>query len=113
VLSHAAFELGGYIKSSPERSHPDAQIMAGPFTLDREAAGLAIGRSEGVCCGGYVMNPRSTGVLRITSANPADPVSIEPNYLTDPQDVASSVNTVRFVRRIMQSASMAPYRPLP
>jgi len=111
VLSHAAFELGGFIKSSPDEVKPDAQIMAGPFTFDREAAGLAIGRSSGVCWGGYVMRPRSTGVLRITSANAADPVSIEPNYLAAPEDQRTSVNTFRFIRRMMEQSSMAQYEP--
>lgn len=111
VLSHAAFEVGGFIKTDPSLKHPDAQIMAGPFSVDPSKGRMAMATEPGITCGGYVMKPRSKGRLGISSANPADHVFLQTNFLADETDRKSSIGTIRWVRELMRQPALAEYAP--
>ncbi len=47
--------------------------------------------------------PKSRGRVTLRSANPADPPVIEPNWLSEPEDVASLVAGVKFLLKITQT----------
>jgi choline dehydrogenase-like flavoprotein len=57
----------------------------------------------------YVLRPESQGTVMARSANPADMPMIRPNYLAAEADRRSSIGTVRFMRRWLSQAPLAPF----
>ncbi len=61
-----------------------------------------------------LMRSRSTGFVRLASADPAAPVEIQPNYLADPADLAALVESVEFIEELAGQSPLARHilRPL-
>jgi choline dehydrogenase len=55
------------------------------------------------------MRPNSRGVIHLTGSDPADPVSIDPNYLDDPQDLKDLVTGLSLAREIGNSLALRPF----
>jgi choline dehydrogenase len=55
------------------------------------------------------MRPNSRGVIHLTGSDPADPVSIDPNYLDDPQDLKDIVVGLSLAREIGNSPQLCPF----
>jgi choline dehydrogenase len=55
------------------------------------------------------MRPKSRGALRLTGTNPIDPVKIDANYLTDPQDLQDLAAGIDMARAIGNSVALRPY----
>ena len=51
--------------------------------------------------------PKSRGRLRLSGASHSDPILIEPNFLSEPEDFAAALRTVELSREIGNSASLA------
>ena len=55
------------------------------------------------------MRPNSRGVIHLTGSDPADPVSIDPNYLDDPQDLKDLIAGLSLAREIGNSHALRPF----
>ena len=55
------------------------------------------------------MRPNSRGVIHLTGACPDDPVTIDPNYLDDPQDLKNLIAGVSLAREIGNSSPLRPF----
>ncbi|HKC93825.1 MAG TPA: GMC family oxidoreductase N-terminal domain-containing protein [Nitrospira sp.] len=55
------------------------------------------------------MRPRSSGVIHLTNPDPGDPLSINPNYLSDPQDLKDLIAGLEMARAIGNSAPLRPF----
>jgi len=55
------------------------------------------------------MRPNSRGVIHLTGSDPADPVSIDPNYLDDPQDLKDLIAGLSLAREIGNSLALRPF----
>jgi len=55
------------------------------------------------------MRPNSRGVIHLTGSDPADPVSIDPNYLNDPQDLKDLIAGLSLAREIGNSLALRPF----
>src|SRR5262250_1810640 len=55
------------------------------------------------------MRPNSRGVIRLTGSDPADPVSIDPNYLDDLQDLKDLIAGLSLAREIGNSLALRPF----
>ena len=55
------------------------------------------------------MRPNSRGVIHLTGADPADPVTIDPNYLSDPRDLKDLLAGVSLAREIGNSSPLRPF----
>jgi choline dehydrogenase len=55
------------------------------------------------------MRPNSRGVIHLTGSDPADPVSIDPNYLDDPQDLEDLIAGLSLAREIGNSSALRPF----
>lgn len=53
--------------------------------------------------------PQSTGVLRLQSADPRMPVSIDPRYLQDASDRETTINGIRFTRHLITETSLSQW----
>jgi len=61
---------------------------------------------SGVSIGAVVLQPKSTGTVRLASADPFAKPIIDPAFLSDPDDVASMVEGVRFAQRMVAAPSL-------
>ena len=55
------------------------------------------------------MRPNSRGVIHLTGSDPSDPVSIDPNYLDDPQDLEDLIAGLSLAREIGNSLALRPF----
>ena len=58
---------------------------------------------------GAVVRPKSRGRIRLTGPNPHDPVRIEANMLSHPDDMKAAIAGVELCREIGNSAALRPY----
>jgi len=56
------------------------------------------------------MRPRSRGAIHPTGPDPADPVTVDANYLDDPQDLSDLKAGLRMAREIGNSAALRRFR---
>jgi len=55
------------------------------------------------------MRPNSRGTIHLTGPDPADSVSIDPNYLHDPQDLKDLITGLSMAREIGNSLALRPF----
>ena len=65
--------------------------------------------SSGVTLNSYTLRPKSRGTVRLRSSDPADPPVVDPNFLAEPQDLATSAEGVRISREIFRQPSLQKY----
>jgi choline dehydrogenase len=101
-MATGAYDVIGFFKTSRDQPRPDAQILMAPFSAAPYEAGKELGleREPGVQAIGYVLRPDSEGSLAITSADPAAPLDIEPNFFTTRHDRDTGVAVFRAMREL-------------
>jgi len=96
-----------YWKSQAGLGSPDFQILQAVLSAgDAAKFGLP---ASGWCLVGNVVQPKSRGCIRLTGSNPADPVQIEANYLSDPDDRKGALACVELCREIGNSGALGPF----
>jgi len=58
---------------------------------------------------GTVVRPKSRGRLRLGGPNPSDPIRIEANHLSHPDDLEAARRSVEISRAIGNSAALRPF----
>jgi choline dehydrogenase len=58
---------------------------------------------------GALSHPKSRGRLRLTGASPSDPILIDANTLSDPDDLKTAIACVELCREIGNSAPLRPF----
>lgn len=113
-LTSNSAEAGGFVKSSAGLPLPDLQFHFTPARLDGHARTLRSALftlwGHGYALHACGLRPGSRGHVGLSSADPvADPL-IDPNYLSDPEDLPRLVAGVRAARRILAAPAFDPYR---
>lgn len=108
-LTHAAHEVAGFIKTSPELDHADVQLGIGLYTIKLTPKGHGIGDGAGMTIGGYYTRPTSRGTLRIVSADPDVNPRIDINSFDSDEDRLGSIAMLRWIRRLAQQPALKPY----
>ena len=96
-------------KSDPSLTAPNFYTYAigVPFPTSENAAWAAPpAQGFSLICG---MSPQSRGSIRLTGADADAPVTIDPGYLSDPQDMKDLVAGITRARDIGNSAALRPY----
>ncbi|PVZ10557.1 MULTISPECIES: GMC family oxidoreductase [unclassified Pseudomonas] len=108
-LAMAPSQLGAFARSSPEQSSADLQYHVQPLSLDRFGEPLHTfpAFTASVCN----LRPMSRGSVVIQSADAQGAPSIDPNYLSHPQDLDVAAKAIRLTRRIVGSPSLARFAP--
>jgi choline dehydrogenase-like flavoprotein len=110
-LTHASWEVVGFVKTRPELDRPNSQIG---FTLVSAGLGkkyIEVAPFEAVTVHNYNARPTSQGYCQIQSSDPAAPLLIDANYLDTEDDRRQALETTRFVRRLMQQSALAEFQP--
>jgi choline dehydrogenase len=97
-------------KSNPAVDTPDLQVcqIEVPFCSAETAARFNPPAASWTLYG-TVARPKSRGRIRLTGPNPHDPVQIEANMLSHPDDMQAAIACVELCREIGNSAPLRPY----
>jgi choline dehydrogenase len=97
-------------KSDPSLDAPDIQtIQAGiPFAAAEMLAKYNVPAGSWTMFPGIV-RPKSRGRIRLTGSKPMDPVQIETNMMSHPDDLKAAIASVRLCREIGNSAALRPF----
>lgn len=100
-------EGGAFWWVDPSDPYPDVQFhfLAGAGV---EAGIPAVPSGNGCTLNAYLVRPKSRGTVRL-SANANDGPLIDPNYLSEPEDLKKTVDAVKLGRRIMDQGAITPY----
>ena len=97
-------------KSAPGLDAPDLQTSQAEIPLSSAENAARFGLpSSGWTLRGTVVRPKSRGRLRLTGPDPLDPVEIEANFLSHPDDLTAMRACVDLCREIGNSAALRPY----
>jgi len=100
-------EAGAFVKADPQSEIPDTQLHFLPaYVVDH---GLMRIPGYGVCLYTNLLRPKSRGTVRLADADPMSHPLIDPNYLSDPDDMRLAVAGLKLAREVMSSPSMQPY----
>ena len=97
-------------KSNPDLDTPDLQTCQGeiPICSAETATSFNPPAASWTLLGG-VVRPKSRGQIRLTGSNPHDPVHIEANTLSHPDDLKAAIACVELCREIGNSAALRPF----
>ncbi len=91
-------EAGGFWKSDAAAETPDIQFHFIPaFVIDHARTKI---EGHGLTLDACLLRPRSTGEIRLASADPGAPPLIDPRYLSDPADLKPLVEGFKMAREI-------------
>jgi choline dehydrogenase len=97
-------------KSNPAVDTPDLQTCQIEVPhCSAETAGRFNPPADSWTLYGGVVRPKSRGRIRLTGPNPRDPVQIEANMLSHPDDMKAGVACVELCREIGNSVPLRPY----
>jgi choline dehydrogenase len=98
-------------RDAPERDAPDVQTcqVEVPVSSAENAARFGLSAISGWTTRGGVVRPKSRGHLRLTGPNPLDPIEIEANFLSHPDDLKALIACVDLCREIGNSAALRPF----
>ena len=97
-------------KSDPKLDVPDLQICHGEFlkASPENMTRFQPPASSWTLFGG-LERPHSRGRVRLTGPQPGNPIQIEANFLSDPEDRKAAIACVELCREIGNSAPLKPF----
>ncbi|KZY96966.1 GMC oxidoreductase, partial [Oleiphilus sp. HI0072] len=109
-LANSITQAGAFLKSSPEVKVPDIQMHFVPLLFDDCGRDLKLLSSHGYSLHVCVLRPKSRGKLSLKSADPREPIKIDFNFFSDPEDAKVLVNGIRVARKILASPAFDGHR---
>ena len=102
-------QMGIFTRSDKSRERANIQFHVQPLSLDKFGDPLHDfpAFTMSVCN----LQPTSRGTLRLKSRNPAEGLSIRPNYLATGEDKKVAADSIRVARGIAREPSLMQYRP--
>jgi choline dehydrogenase len=105
-MSEATF----FWKSNSGLDTPDLQTCQAEVPLSSAENTARFGMPEsGWTLRGGVVRPKSRGQIRLTGPDPFDPIQIEANLLSDPDDLKAAIACVELCREIGNSIALRPF----
>jgi choline dehydrogenase len=97
-------------KSDPSLATPDLQTGQGetPWSTAETAARFDLPEFGWSLFAG-VVRPKSRGQIGLTGPDPSDPVHIQANMLSHPDDLKAAIAAVKLCREIGNSAALRPF----
>ena len=107
MVASTLAEAGSFFCSDPTVGRPDLQTHFVIGIVDDHARKLYAG--HGFSCHVCYLRPHSRGRVFLKSADPLAAPGIDPNYLSDPRDMAALIKGAKMARKIMYAPAMRPY----
>jgi choline dehydrogenase-like flavoprotein len=107
MLTSNVAEAAAFVRTRHDASAPDLELLFAPVLF--EDGGLTPPRGHGFTIGAVLLQPRSSGVVRLRSRDPLDKPLIEPRYLSYPEDLQVLAAGIELARRIV---SMPAFRDI-
>jgi choline dehydrogenase len=100
-----------FAQSAAHDRGPDIQaaIVEVPVASPDNAERYGLPEAGWTLCAA-LLQPNSRGRIELTGPDPRDPLHIETNTLTDPDDVAVAMAAVEICRDVGNAAALRPYR---
>ena len=98
-------ECGGFLKTRPDLDVPDIQLHFGMAMVDDHGRKRHWG--SGFSCHVCLLRPKSRGSVTLASADPAAPPLIDPNFLSDRDDLERLVRGFKAMRQILSQPALA------
>ncbi len=108
LIASPGAEGAGFLKTDPALDRPDIQLHFVAGMVDDHLRKIHYG--YGFSCHVCVLRPKSRGTVKLASADVFDAPLIDPNYLSDPDDLARTVKGAKIVDRILKAPALEPYR---
>ena len=96
------------MKTDPSEPETDIQLHFLPAIVDDHGRKKHLG--GGVSCHVCVLRPKSRGTVRLASPDPHAPPAIDPNFLSDEDDLKRLKKGARIVERIFDAPAMKAVR---
>ncbi|CTQ55610.1 Alcohol dehydrogenase [acceptor] [Roseibium album] len=99
-------EAGAFWASDNSGSVPDVQIhfLAGAG-VEEGIGNVNVGAGVTMNC--YYLRPKSRGSVRLGSANPSDPILVDPAFFQEPKDLSATCRGVELMTNVMSQNSLA------
>lgn len=98
-------ESSAYFNPVDPEADPTIQVFHSPVIV---ASGLgASDKRAGLTMSTVVLHPKSRGSVRLKDADPRSEPLIDPNYFSHPDDMATMVQGLKYVRDVFRSPSLA------
>ncbi|MEH6758551.1 MAG: choline dehydrogenase [Parasphingorhabdus sp.] len=104
----SALEAWAHLKSRPELEYPDIQIYSVPLMYNDH--GRDIIKEEGFMAVLNASRPHSAGTVRIQSSDPTIAPKIDPQYLTESEDLRVMREGIRLTREIFAQSAYNDFR---
>jgi choline dehydrogenase len=108
ILALAISQVHVFWKSFEGLQAPDLQCVFTPGSY-RAGANYVLDHYPGMTAGAWAHRPESVGHVHARSVDVFEDPEIQPNYLSDPMDRRITLSGLRLVRRLLQSAQLAPF----
>jgi choline dehydrogenase len=109
LLASNGAEAAAFVRTRSDCAAPDLELLfCNVLYLDE---GLTPPEEHGFTLAPILLQPRSVGQVTLSSANPADPPRIDPNFLSDPEnhDIQVLIKGIELARRVLAQDAMKPF----
>jgi choline dehydrogenase len=109
-LSISMNQAGGFVSTNPQAAKPNIQLYFNPLSYKSYSDSGNIVKPlphSGVMLSYSPCRPKSRGSVTLSNANHLSDARIQPNYLSDDEDVADIIEGAKFVAKLSQSGAFA------
>jgi choline dehydrogenase len=101
MCNYSPLSVQGFLRSGPEQDRPDLQFQVShtSFLARPWFPGWRAGAGHQFSAGALLLNPHSTGMVSLRSADPRDKAKVLTNFLSEEADRIRLREAVRFTRR--------------
>lgn len=109
ILSSNFAETGGFVKTNSSLTRPDIQFHFVIAVVKDHARNWKAALKHGFSIHTCVLRPKSRGTVKLNSANPFEQPAINPNFLSDEDDLDTLLKGARLALKIMQQKPMLKF----
>ncbi|KUF09861.1 GMC family oxidoreductase [Pseudoponticoccus marisrubri] len=106
-ITTTGLEAACFVNPTDPEALPTHEAYCIPVMYLNPEQAKTIAEGHGVSIQIVLLKPRSRGTVRLASADPAARPEVNPNFLSDPQDLAEMVKGLRYFRQTMQTRPLA------
>ncbi len=100
-------QVGGFVRSDPDKAAPDVQLFCNPASYEMSPEGRPrLDREQGYLISAQPCRPTSRGAVRVASADPDHAPLIEARSLTTQADCDAALQASRVLQRFAAAPSL-------